>query len=207
MRIGLYSLCFILLASCRQGDQKPPFALYPIGDAEEWLNDDENFGVKRYKGGKHKDSAETIFTLYNDLNNDGVRDTATAILNHKRHITEIYFSCFPKLSLNQFVEELQLTDAGDLNGDGKHEVLVLQQGSESCWDNLRLFTYNELWTEKYSGLTYQCIERPMYQFTKLNDKTISIRTFGESRDSIDAESGDTLEQVLPNEQRVHIINW
>ena len=136
-----------------------------------------------------------------------MRDTARAISYARRHQTEIHFSCFKTLVLNHFLTELQITDAGDLNGDGKHEILLLEQGEESCWDNLKLFSLNDEWVEKYTGLTYQCIEKPMYQFTKLNDKTIQLITFGYSKDSIDAVSGDTLEQVLPNQQRVHLINW
>ncbi len=207
MRSYIFSISLLCVVSCKQTENDSSTVMYPIGDASEWLNSDENFGAKHRKGAKNSDSTETLFTLYADYNNDGIRDTAQAISYSNRHQTEIHFSCFPALVLNQFCDELQITDAGDLNGDGKHEILLLLQGSESCWDNLKLFSLGNTWIEKYTGITYQCVERPMYQFTKLNDKTIQITTFGESRDSIDAISGDTLEQVLPNLQRVHLINW
>ncbi len=189
-------------------DRDVTAAAYPIGDAKEWLDGDENFGVRHGKGGKSKDSVQRLFTLFNDLNNDGKVDTATALSFPHQHKTVISFTCFKPLTLQHKIEALQLTDAGDLNGDGLHEIMIMQQGSESCWDNLKLYSLNnDTWIEKYSGMTYQCLEKPMYRFTKLNDKTIQIYTYGESRDSIDQSSGDTLEQVLPNEQRVHIIKW
>ncbi len=207
MRSYILSIGLLCVVSCKRTDSEKSLVQYPIGDASEWLNGDENFGVRKWKGGKINDSTSTLFTLYNDLNGDGIRDTTEAISYSFSHQTEIHFSCFPSLILNQYVTEMQITDAGDLNNDGKHEILLLLQGSESCWDNLKLFSFADRWVEKYTGMTYQCVEKPMYQFTKLNDKTIQITTIGESRDSIDAVSGDTLEQVLPNQQRVHLINW
>lgn len=208
MRFSLFALALIAFASCRQKDNDTGTVAYPVGNAADWLNGDENFDVRHYKGGKSKDSASTLFTLYNDLNNDAVTDTVKVVTYPAQHRTVVYFSCFKSLELNQDMEEMQVTDAGDLNGDGLHEIMLLLQGSESCWDNLKLYSINAgNWVEKYSGMTYQCIEKPKYSFTKLNDKTIQIYTFGESRDSIDTVSGDTLEQVLPNEQRVHIIKW
>lgn len=208
MRFSLFSFILVLSASCGQKENDAASAVYPIGDASEWLNGDENFGVRHWNGQKSKDSLSTLFTLFNDLNNDGIIDTAKAINYRLRHQTIIHFTCFKPLVLKHDIEELQISDAGDLNSDGQHEIIVLQEGSESCWDNLKLYSLiaNE-WVEKYSGMTYQCIEKPMYRFTKLNDKTIQIFTFGESKDSIDSKSGDTLEQVLPNQQRVHTINW
>ncbi len=197
----------LLVVSCKQTENDTSAKVFPVGDTAEWLNTDENFSAKNRQGNNSENSPDTIFTLYNDLNNDGTRDTAIAISFAKSQHTEIHFSCFKPLILNDYLTELQITDAGDLNEDGKHEILILQEGSESCWNNLKLYSFNGVWSEKYSGMTYQCVEKPMYQFTKLNDKTIQMITYGYSKDSVDVVSGDTLEQVLPNQQMVHIIRW
>lgn len=199
-------LALFFLFGCEQGKQYST-EKYPIGNAEEWLNGDENFGKNQKQQNKKLDTAQLVYSLYSDLNNDGIIDTAEAIINNKTRVTEIRFSCFKAIRLNYLIKELVLNDAGDLNNDNKHEIVIMQQGSESCWDNLKLYSLADNWQEKYSGVTYQCTDKPTYSFSKLNSRTLQLITLGNSTDSIDASTGDTLEQILPNEQKVHLIKF
>lgn len=206
MKILGFIGCWVLILGC-QPKTKTNELNYPISNAEEWLNGDENFGYQQKSNSRKLDTAILIYSLKGDLNNDGIIDTANAITNSKNRTTKITFTCFKSIYINAYTKELVLTDAGDMNGDGKHEILVLQPGEESCWDNLKLFSLNTSWVEKYSGTNYQCSEKPTYSFTKLNSKTLQLITFGNSKDSIDISTGDTLEQILPNEQQVHLIKF
>jgi hypothetical protein len=103
--------------------------------------------------------------------------------------------------------KIRLKDIGDLNGDGKHEIMMTLQAEESCWDEVKLYSYLDAWVEKYNGLTYQCTENNNYRFTRIDDKTVQLVTYGVNKDSIDLEIGDTLENVIPNALNTHIISW
>ncbi len=206
MKNVCFIIAFLSLFSCEQSKQKAT-ETYPIGNAAEWLNGDENFGKNQKAGNRKLDTAQLVYSLISDFNNDGILDTAQAIANNKQRTTEIRFTCFKPIRFNYLIKELVINDAGDMNNDSKHEIVILQQGSESCWDNIKLYSLADNWLEKYSGITYQCTDKPTYSFSKLNSRTLQLITLGNSIDSVDISTGDTLEQILPNEQKVHLIKF
>jgi hypothetical protein len=175
-------------------------------DLTELLNPDDNFSEKKVRKAKKKDSIETSFVAFHDLNMDGSKDTAFLTYNNLSKQTSIRFTGMDGYITQEHSTAIRLKDIGDLNGDGKHEIMMTIQ-SESCWDEVKLLSHTGSWVEKYNGLAYQCIEDNSYQFNRIDDRTVKLVTFGVNRDSIDLELGDTLENILPNARIEHLITW
>ncbi len=176
-------------------------------DPAELLNPDDNFTEKKAKKVRKKDSIETSFVAFNDLNRDGINDTAFLVYNNMRKQTSIMFSSLKGMILENNSSKIRLKDIGDLNGDGKNEIMMTLQSEQSCWDEVKLYSYMDTWVEKYNGLTYQCTENNNYQFSRIDDKTVKLVTYGLNKDSFDQELGDTLENVIPNARLEHLITW
>lgn len=197
----------LALVSC--GQNKKPVATSDIStlDASELLNPDDNFKAKKPGKSRVKDSFETYVQYFSDLNNDGIRDTATILFNKISLKNSVMFSCFSHTIQEKSSSPIALQDIGDLNDDGRHELMVVLQSDEGCWDEIKLYSYIDNWVEKYNGLTYQCTENRNYEFRQLDDKSIQLTTYGVNKDSVDLTNGDTLENVIPNAHNTHIITW
>ena len=193
--------------SCHKNNKATVAAANNDSEKLELLNPDDNFSAKKTKKTKKKDSIEVSSVAFSDLNKDGVPDTAFMVHNTNSKQTLITFSGMPGSILEKNSQRIRLKDIGDLNGDGKHEIMMTLQAEQSCWDEVKLYSYLDTWVEKYNGLTYQCTEDNNYRFTRIDDKTIQLITYGINKDSIDQEIGDTLENVIPNAKNTHIITW
>jgi len=207
MRTLAIFFLFTLFCSCKKNNKAIVASVDNDTDVLELLNPDDNFSEKKSKKNKKKDSIETSIVVFNDLNNDGINDTAFLVYNAQQNHTVIEFSRMPGLIIEKNSSKIRLKDIGDLNGDGKHEIMMTLQAEQSCWDEVKLYSYMDTWVEKYNGLTYQCTENNNYQFTKINDKTVQLITYGVNKDSIDLTVGDTLENVIPNARMEHLITW
>lgn len=174
---------------------------------KELINSDEYFKTKKKKYNQGADSLETKIVELEDINLDGIKDTAWIVYNNLNSVYKVKFSCFPGTITESKSSELLIKDVGDLNNDGKHEILFFLKSEESCWDEIKLYSYGDRWVEKYNGLTYQCTENNNYQFRKLNDNTVQIMTYGVNKDSIDISNGDTLENIIPNARNLQTIHW
>jgi hypothetical protein len=176
-------------------------------DVSELLNPDDNFSEKKSRKNKKKDSVESSFLVFDDLNKDGMADTAFITYNYFLHKTVIRVSGMKGEITEDNTAKIRLTDIGDLNGDNIHELMLTLQGEASCWDEIKLYSYLDRWVEKYNGLTYQCTENTTYQLTRLDEHRVSLVTYGLNKDSVDVELGDTLENLIPNARLDHIISW
>lgn len=175
-------------------------------DLKELMASDEYFRIRQSSGGKSGRDSVRILEL-NDINSDGTRDTAYISYNENNSRYKIRFSCFKDPIVLDNIAELHLKDIEDLNEDGVHEIMLFLQSEESCWDEIRLYSHVGKWVEKYNGLTYQCTENNNYQFRKIDKHTVELSTYGLNRDSIDAELGDTLENIVPNALNRNLIKW
>ena len=178
-------------------------------DLSDLMNSDDYFKQKRSNSNNKSDSVKYRTVYLNDINSDGVSDTATIEYNQLNSKYKIKFSCYNDFIGLENISGLQLKDMNDLNEDGFHEILLFIQSEESCWDEIRLYSWVDKWVEKYNGLTYQCTEKNNnnYQFRKIDNRTVLLTTFGINKDSIDAVYGDTLENILPNALNTHTITW
>ena len=202
-----YIYIIVLLSACN-GVQKNEEVNLPITEFESLLNSDENFGKKSYKSKSNHDSILQQVILNSNLNADLFIDSITLVSNRNTNKSKLLFSCFPPLMLENYTEHLIVYDAGDLNNDGNNEIVILEEGENSCWDQLKLFTINkDKWFVKYSGPTYQCIDKKSYSLQKLNPKQTMLVTYGNASDSIDLESGDTIFNVKLNDAQNHVIKW
>ncbi len=209
MRTLTILICITCFCSCNKNNKATvtDIANQTDSDVAELLNPDENFSEKKSRKAKKKDSLETSFVAFSDLNRDGKNDTAFLIFNNKQNQTTIYFSGLPGQIIEKNNSKIRLKDIGDLNGDGKNEIMMTLLADQSCWDEVKLYSYLDTWVEKYNGLAYQCIEDNSYQFSKVNSNTVKLITYGVNKDSIDQEIGDTLENVIPNARMEHLISW
>ncbi len=206
----LLPLLFILiLFSCKK-KQSPSVAEDSAElDLSGIFDTDDYFKQKRKPGNKGADSLQRRLVGLNDINNDGIKDTAIIVYNEINSRYKISFSCYDGFISLGNIAELQVKDMSDLNGDGHSEIMLFLQSEESCWDEIRLYSWLGKWVEKYNGLTYQCTENNNnnYQFRKIDDHTVQLTTYGVNRDSFDAELGDTLENIIPNAMNSHLITW
>lgn len=201
-------LCILVLATaCKKSGTKPIDKSHERMDLSEVLNTDDYFKNNKKASSQASDSIGREVQILEDINNDGFADTVVIKLNKLSHTYTIQFSCFKDVITEKNAAELYIKSVGDLNGDGIHEIMLLLQSEESCWDGVKLYSHKDKWVEKYDGLTYQCTDQNNYQFKKLNDKSVEFTTFGINKDSIDLNSGDTLENIIPNAPNRHIINW
>lgn len=178
-------------------------------DLSELMSSDDYFKLKKRNSGNKSDSILSRTVFLTDINNDGQADTATIEYNQLNSKYKIKFNCYKDFISIENISELQIKDMNDLNGDGHHEIMLFIQSEESCWDEIRLYSWVEKWVEKYNGLTYQCTEKNNnnYQFRKIDNHTVLLTTFGVNKDSIDAVYGDTLENIIPNALNRHTITW
>lgn len=207
MKYVLPLFILTLAVSCKKSGHKPVDKGSERMDLSEVLYTDDYFKSKKKRGQSASDSIGLQKVYLEDINNDGNPDTATIVLNKLSNTYKIKFSCFKDIISEKNITELFVKSVGDLNGDGIHEIMLLLQSEESCWDGIKLYSYNEKWVEKYDGLTYQCTDHNNYQFKKLGEKSVEFTTFGINKDSIDIANGDTLENIIPNAPNRHVINW
>lgn len=210
MKQVLLLLFLLPFVSCKKGGNASNAGTSDGIDLSDVLNTDDYFKTKKKRNGSAKDSVEIRIIELSDINNDGKNDTAFIIYNNFNSRYKIQFTCFDDLIEQGNVSELLIKDIGDLNNDGNHEIILFLQSEESCWDEIKLYSYVGKWVEKYNGLTYQCTNNSgstNYQFRKINDRTVQLITFGINRDSIDVNSGDTLENILPNAPNANLITW
>jgi hypothetical protein len=207
MRTLTIILFVSVFCSCKKNNKTIVAVPQSATDVSELLNPDDNFKEKKTKKSKKKDSIEISFIAFRDLNADGVDDTAFMVHNNNSKVTSISFSRMPGAIIEPNGSRIRLKDIGDLNNDGKHEIMLTLQAEQSCWDEVKLYSYLNHWVEKYNGLTYQCTEGNNYQFRKIDNKTVQLVTYGLNKDSIDQEIGDTLENVIPNARLEHLITW
>ncbi|MEZ4805124.1 MAG: hypothetical protein R2852_06495 [Bacteroidia bacterium] len=194
------------MASCKKHEKvnKQDVSTF---DVSEIINSDDYFGLKPKDKEPKREGLTIELMQLNDINGDGIKDSVWIKHNEHNHVYTLNFSCYPDFIQIDHMMNVQIKDMNDLNGDQHHELMLFLQSDESCWDEIRLFSWTGKWEEKYKGLTYQCSETNQYQFRKLDDKTIQLTTYGVNRDSIDLETGDTLEYVVPNAENVHLIEW
>ena len=178
-------------------------------DLSELMSSDDYFKLKKRNTNSKSDSIVYRVMQMHDINNDGIADTAIVEYNQLNSKYKIKFSCYKDFISLENISELQLKDMNDLNGDGHHEMMLFIQSEESCWDEIRLYSWVDKWIEKYNGLTYQCTENNNnnYQFRKIDNHTVQLTTYGINKDSIDAVYGDTLENIIPNALNTHMITW
>ena len=178
-------------------------------DLSAIIQSDDYFKMKRKQGNSTADSVTKTTLFFKDINGDAIDDTIVIAYNVLNSRYNIHFSCYPDNISLENINELQIKDISDLNGDKFHEMLLFIQSEESCWDEIKLYSWNQRWVEKYSGLTYQCTENTNqnYQFRKLDDHKVLLTTYGINKDSIDSELGDTLENIIPNALNTHVITW
>lgn len=204
-------LLFIpLVFACKKGQTSANTEVYPELDLSGIMNTDDYFRLKKKGNSGKADSLQIRVLALNDINSDGFSDSAFIEYNEINSRYKIRFSCYKQNIELENIAALQLKDMSDLNGDGHNEIMLFLQSEESCWDEIRLYSWLNKWVEKYNGLTYQCSENTgssNYQFRKINDHTVQLTTYGVSRDSIDAELGDTLENIIPNALNAHLITW
>lgn len=207
----LYLLLLLpFLLSCEKNNKSSNNASIDGVDLNDVLNTDDYFKAKKRKAGSAKDSIQTRIVDLNDINSDGIKDTAFIRYNTLNSVYKVSFTCFPGLIHQGNVAELLIKNIGDLNNDGNSEIMFFLQSEESCWDEIKLYSFtNNKWSEKYNGLTYQCTNtsNTNYQFRKLNEHTVQLITYGINKDSIDIISGDTLENIIPNAQNSNLIVW
>ena len=178
-------------------------------DLSAIIQSDDYFKMKRKQGNSTADSVTKTTLFFKDINGDAIDDTIVIAYNVLNSRYNIHISCYPDNISLENINELQIKDISDLNGDKFHEMLLFIQSEESCWDEIKLYSWNQRWVEKYSGLTYQCSENTNqnYQFRKLDDHKVLLTTYGINKDSIDSELGDTLENIIPNALNTHVITW
>lgn len=195
------------MSACHAAEKDKDVNL-PITEFESLLNSDENFGKKSKKSHSNQDSIIEQVVLKGNLNSDLILDSVILVSNRNTNKSKLLFSCFPPMILNHYIEHIIIYDAGDLNNDGNNEVVLLEEGENSCWDQLKLFSIiKDKWIEKYSGPTYQCIDKKSYSLQKLNSKQSILVTYGNASDSIDQQSGDTIFNVKLNDAQNHVIKW
>jgi hypothetical protein len=210
MKQVILLLLLPLLFSCKKNGSTSNMATSEGIDLSDVLNTDDYFKTKKKRNGSAKDSVEIRLIELSDINSDGKNDSAFIIYNNFNSKYTIRFTCFDAIIEQGNVFELQIKDIGDLNNDGNHEIILFLQSEESCWDEIKLYSYVGQWVEKYNGLTYQCTNNSNstnYQFRKINDRTVQLTTYGINKDSIDISSGDTLENIIPNAPNANIITW
>lgn len=196
-----------LTFSCRKNRSTDEVYSPDDMNLKELINSDEYFKTKKKKSNRGSDSLEVKIVELEDINLDGIKDTAWIVYNNLNSVYKVKFSCFSGTITESKSSELLIKDVGDLNNDNKHEILFFLKSEESCWDEIKLYSYIDKWVEKYNGLTYQCTENNNYQFRKLNDNTVQIMTYGVNKDSIDVANGDTLENIIPNAKNLQTIHW
>ncbi|HEY1045369.1 MAG TPA: hypothetical protein VGF79_02950 [Bacteroidia bacterium] len=196
-----------LTFSCRKNRSADEVYSPDDMNLKELINSDEYFKTKKKSSNRGSDSLEVKIVELEDINLDGIKDTAWIVYNNLNSVYKVKFSCFPGTITESKSSELLIKDVGDLNNDNKHEILFFLKSEESCWDEIKLYSYIDKWVEKYNGLTYQCTENNNYQFRKLNDNTVQIMTYGVNKDSIDITNGDTLENIIPNAKNLQTIHW
>lgn len=209
MQRVILSLFLLLIFSCNK--TKPIVNADDSIDLDlaDLMSSDDYFKQKRHNSKGKSDSIVSRIVYLSDINADGISDTATIEYNQLNSKYKIKFSCYNDFIGLENISELQLKDMNDLNGDGFHEIMLFIQSEESCWDEIRLYSWVDKWVEKYNGLTYQCTENNNnnYQFRKIDNHTVQLTTYGVNRDSIDAVYGDTLENIIPNALNMHTITW
>jgi len=178
-------------------------------DLSNIIQSDEYFKLKKKSGKSTSDSILKKTLYFKDINGDAIDDTIVIAYNILNSRYNILFSCYPDNITLDNINEIQIKDISDLNGDNFHEMLLFIQSEESCWDEIKLYSWNQHWIEKYSGLTYQCTENTNqnYQFKKLDENKVLLTTYGVNKDSIDVVLGDTLENIIPNALNTHVITW
>jgi hypothetical protein len=209
MKRVIQSLFLLMVFSCSKSSPIVNTADSIDLDLSDIMNSDDYFKQKRHYSSSKSDSIVSRLVYLNDINIDGVADTVTIEYNQLNSKYKIKFSCFKDFISLENISELQLKDMNDLNGDGFHEIMLFIQSEESCWDEIRLYSWVDEWIEKYNGLTYQCTEKNNnnYQFRKIDNHTVQLTTFGINKDSVDAVYGDTLENIIPNALNTHTITW
>lgn len=206
MKLVWVALPFVLFIACKKSGSKPVVSNERL-DLSEVLYTDDYFKSNKTKVSKPSDSLQKSFVELQDVNADGVPDTAYITKNILNGKINIRFNFVNSRITESNANELFVKSVGDLNGDGIHEIMTLLQSEESCWDEVKLYSYKEQWVEKYDGLTYQCTDQNNYRFRKIGDKLVEFTTYGINKDSIDITNGDTLESIIPNAPNTHLIQW
>lgn len=201
-------MCLILV-SCSKG-KKPARTAdrdFMEVDIESIMLSDDYFKIRKSPSDSPADSLRISHVKLNDLNRDGIPDSALIRYNINNSRYKILFSCFPGYISIQNAADLLVRDLDDMNGDGNHEIMLILQSDGSCWDEIRLYSYTGTWVEKYQGQTYQCTEGANYKFRKVDGKTVELVTYGTTRDSVDTKIGDTTEILYPEQPNAHLIRW
>jgi len=201
--------CVLLLGACTKNQSVVQNQTPLDMDLSAIIQSDDYFRMKRKNGNTGADSISKKTLFFKDINGDAIDDTIVIAYNVLNSRYNIHFSCYPDNITLENINEIQIKDISDLNGDKFHEMLLFIQSEESCWDEIKLYSWNQHWVEKYSGLTYQCTENTNqnYQFRKLDEHKVLLTTYGINKDSIDAVLGDTLENIIPNALNTHVITW
>jgi hypothetical protein len=204
----LYLAFFSMAIACNNNNKTIENETVEDININELIGSDDYFKPKVTSVRKSKDSLEYKSYEIGDIDNDGTMDSANIIFNHELNQYKVSIGSFNGLITENNSSQILVKDVGDLNGDSKHEILVFLQSEESCWDEIKLYSYIENnWVLKYDGLTYQCTENNNYSFRKIDDKTIQFTTYGINKDSVDMENGDTLENIIPNGTNTETIIW
>lgn len=204
----LYLSMVCALFACKNNNKTIENEAIEDININELISSDDYFKPKVTSVRKAKDSMEFKVYEIGDIDQDGQMDSALISFNHELNQYKVNIGRLPGSILENNSSQILVKDVGDLNGDSKHEILIFLQSEESCWDEIKLYSFIENnWVLKYNGLTYQCTENNNYTFRKLDENTIQLTTYGINKDSIDIENGDTLENIIPNGTNTETITW
>ncbi len=164
----------------------------------DWLNKDENFNSNSKVS--NKTPLDSFF-----LNDTTIQLTSTSVdtlwgINIEKNTIKIIFSNknITPLLLKNTSKQIQIIATEDLNQDGFNELIVVDNGTEGCWDRIQMYAYvKNKWTEKFNRITYGCGENGLYKIEKKSTKLSEIITYGISEEQIDTLTGDTLENIIP----------
>jgi hypothetical protein len=204
----LYLACLSVAIACNNGNKTTENEAIEDININELIGSDDYFKPKITSVRKPKDSLEFKSYEIGDVDEDGKMDSALITFNHELNQYKVVIGSLQGIITEINSSQILVKDVGDLNGDSKHELLIFLQSEESCWDEIKLYSYiDNNWVLKYNGLTYQCTENNNYSFRKIDDNTIQFTTYGINKDSVDIENGDTLENIIPNGTNTETIIW
>ncbi len=143
-----------------------------------------------------KQAIDTVLLAINDtafvVKNKAIKDDMGD--KQKEYIIHVFFSnpSWPKLSYKNAIGA-DLALAGDLNGDGRQELLLRPDWFSSCWASLNLFSLKaRKWKLIKSGSMYFCSDA--YPLSKRVVKT--QKGYGLLTDSIANDKFITLKKEI-----------